>query len=164
MVLLYSLLWIFLCVILQTLLFNHLPLFGGVVLVYLIALIKMPVEINRNVQILVGFIIGLIIDIFCNTIGLHALTAVTIMWIRMPILHLYVNADDVKTGTPSASLIGMQPYIRYALTMLALHCFLLYFIESFTLFNFVFTLLKTFMSIVMTFFVFVSLELATLQK
>lgn len=133
-------------------------------LVYLIALIKMPVEVNRNIQILVGFIAGLIIDIFCNTIGLHALTAVTVMWVRMPLLHLYVNAEDVKTGTPSASLIGMQPYIRYALTILAFHCILLYFLESFTLFHFVATLLKAFFSIVMTFIVVLSLELATLEK
>ncbi len=133
-------------------------------LVYLIALIKMPVEINRNVQILAGFITGMIIDIFCNTIGLHTLTTVTIMWLRMPILHLYVNAEDVKTGTPGASLIGMQTYIRYALTILALHCIILYFIESFTLFHFVATILKALISIVLTFIVILSLELSTLEK
>lgn len=131
---------------------------------YLIALIKMPVEINRNVQILAGFITGMIIDIFCNTIGLHTLTTVTIMWLRMPILHLYVNAEDVKTGTPGASLIGMQTYIRYALTILALHCIILYFIESFTLFHFVATILKALISIVLTFIVILSLELSTLEK
>ena len=43
--------WLLLAVVLQVLLFNHLSFFGGVALVYIIALMKAPVEINRVLQI-----------------------------------------------------------------------------------------------------------------
>ena len=161
---LYSILWLILSVVLQTLLFNHLQLFGGVIMVYLIVLIKMPVETNRNLQILAGFLCGLVVDIFSNTLGMHALTAVTVMWLRMPILHLYINSEDVKAGIPGNLLMGMQSYIRYALTILAIHCILLYFIESFTLFHIVATIVKALISLLLTFLAVLTLELATLKK
>lgn len=164
MVFLYSLFWIILAVVLQTMLFNHLQLFGGVIMVYMIALLKIPVDVNRNLQILAGFICGLIIDIFSNTLGMHTLTALTVMFLRMPILHLYINQEDVKTGVPSNSLMGMSSYIRYAITMLSIHCFLLYFIESFTLFNIVAILIKAFISLALTSIAVISLEFATMEK
>lgn len=133
-------------------------------MVYVIALIKMPVDVNRNIQIITGFICGLIIDIFSNTPGMHALTALTMMWLRMPILHLYVNAEDVKSGIPGYSLMGMQSYLRYAVTILALHCILLYFVESFTLFNLLTTLIKIVISVALTFVILLSLEFATIEK
>lgn len=161
---LYSIFWLILAVVLQTLLFNHLQLFGGVIMVYMIALIKLPVEMNRNLQILAGFLCGLIIDIFSNTLGMHTLTAVTVMWLRMPILHLYINSEDIKNGIPGNTLMGMQSYIRYALSILAVHCVLLYFIESFTLFHILITILKAILSLILTFLAVLSLELATLKK
>lgn len=161
---LYNILWILLALLLQVALFNHLSIYGGVMLVYLIALIKMPVEINRNLQILAGFAVGLCIDIFCNTIGMHALTATTIMWLRLPILHLYVNAEDVKEGIPSFSLLGVSEFLRFALTIITFHCLLLYIIESFTLFNFIVLLIKILLSVLMTFVGSVVLEFATIKK
>jgi len=159
-----SIFWIIFAVILQTLLFNHLQLFGGVIMVYMIALLKVPVEMNRNLQILLGFLSGLVVDIFSNTPGMHALAGVTVMWIRMPILHLYINSEDVKAGIPSTNLMGLQCYLRYAFTLLAIHCVLLYFIESFTLFHILSTLLKVAISLALSFIATISLEFATLKK
>lgn len=161
---LYSYFWIIVAILLQTLLFNHIQLFGGVIMVYMVALLKMPVEMNRNIQILAGFLAGLIVDIFSNTLGMHALTAVTIMWLRTPVMHLYVNAEDVKTGVPGNMLMGMQTYLRFALTIIGLHCFMLYFIESFTFFNILTTLIKATVSLLLTSLAVVTLEFASLEK
>lgn len=161
---LYNILWIVLALLFQVVLFNHLSVFGGVALVYLIALLKMPVEINRNLQILAGFAVGLCVDIFCNTMGMHALAATTVMWLRIPIMHLYVNAEDVKEGVPSFTLLGMAEFIRYALTLIALHCILLYCIEAFTLFNFLVLLSKIVISVLLSMVGVISLEFATLKK
>lgn len=161
---LYNILWILLAVLLQVLLFNNLSLYGGIALVYLIALIKLPVELNRNIQILAGFLVGLLIDVFCNTMGMHALAAVTVMWLRIPVLHLYVNAEDIKTGVPGVNLLGMQVFIRYALTLIGLHVILLYCIEAFTLFNFLILLLKICISSLLTLGVSIAMEFTTLKK
>lgn len=157
-------LWLLVAAVLQVLLFGHLSLFGGVIFIYLIALMKMPVEMNRIVQIVIGFLIGLFVDLFCNTLGMNALASVTIMLFRDPILHLYNNDPEFKNGSIGSSTVGMATYMRFALTMIAFHCFLLYFIESFTLFNLVVLFVKILISTAMTFIVTLAIEFASMKK
>lgn len=161
---LYKVLWILLALLLQVLLFNHLYVWGGVALVYVISLIKLPVELNRNIQILIGFLVGITIDIFCNTIGLHALVATTLMWIRIPLLHLFVNAEDLKEGSPGFSRMGVSEYTRYSISIILVYCLLLYVIESFTLFNLPVLLLKVLISTSMTFLISIALEFVALKN
>lgn len=159
---LYSTLWLILCILLQVLVFNHLHVCGGVVLIYLIGLIKFPFETNRSLQILIGFICGLIIDIFSNTLGMHALTCVMIMWLRLPLLHMFILADETKTGIASFSRIGTTTYIRFLLTIVLVHSIILYFVESFTLFNLLPMLLKVLFTSLLTIAFAVSIELLSL--
>lgn len=157
-------LWLLLAVALQVLLFSHLSLFGGVILVYLIALIKMPIELNRNYQIITGFIVGLVIDIFCNTPGMNALAAVTVMAVRNNILHLFNNDPEFKSGAIDNSRIGLTSYMRFAATAIVFHCLLLYIIESFTLFNITILLSRILISSLLTFVTAMILEFATMKK
>ncbi len=151
-------------VVLQVLLFNHLSLFGGVALVYVIALMKAPVEINRVVQIIMGFLTGFVVDIFCNTPGMHSLTAVSVMALRDVILHLYNDDPEFKSGIVSMKQLGLSAFIRFSLSIIALHCILLYIIESFTLFNISVLLTKILISIVLTFGFCMVFEFASSKK
>ena len=160
----YYFLWVLLAVVLQVLLFNRLSLAGGIVIVYMIALLKMPVEVPRIVQILIGFLVGLMVDIFCNTLGMHALATVTVMFFREPLLHLFYNDPEFKNGSVGMERIGMASYIRYALTILAFHSILLYFIEAFTLFNFLVLLSKIFISIALSLLVAIVFEFSAMKK
>ena len=63
---LYSFIWITVCILLQVMVFDHLHFYGSIVLVYLLPLMKMPVQIGRSFQIFLGFICGLFVDIFFN--------------------------------------------------------------------------------------------------
>lgn len=142
--------WLIAGVLLQVLVFNHLHLFGGIVLIYLYALLKLPLEMNRNMQIFLGFLSGLIIDIFCNTLGMHALTAGTMMWLRYPLLHAAVSSEELKTGVPGIRKFGWMVMFRYLLSIVSFYCLLYYFIEAFTLFHFFTTLGKILMSTILT--------------
>jgi len=158
------LMWLVLAVVLQVLLFNHLSLFGGIVMVYVVVLLKMPVEVNRVLQIFLGFLVGLIIDIFSNTPGMHALATTTVMFVREPILHLFNNDPEFKKGTVCFSRVGISSFIRFALNVIALHCFLLYFIESFSLFNFGILLTRILVSTLLTYILSIAFEFTTLKK
>lgn len=151
-------LWFLLCWVAQVLIFNHLAVMGGIVLFYLYVLIKMPVEYNRPLQIFLGFLLGLLIDIFSNTPGMNALTSATIMWMRMPILHLYVVADDFKAGNPGRKTIGQSMYLRFCITMVVCHAILLYLVEAFTCFNFLHMLVKILVSATLTSVAFLAVE------
>lgn len=158
------LLWLLLTVVCQVLIFNHLAFYSGIVLIYAVALFKAPVELNRSLQIFIGFITGLVVDIFSNTPGMHALTATTIMFVRDPILHLYVSDPEYKSGHVSISRIGPATYFRYVLTMGLFHSILLFLIEACTLFNPLVLLSKILISSVMTLVVAMTIDLVTVKK
>ena len=154
-------LWLAAGVLLQVLVFNRLHLEGGIVLLYLYLLLKVPIEMNRSLQILLGFVTGLAIDVFCNTPGMHALAASTTMWLRVPALRMYVDAEDFPAGVPSLYGLGPMLFLRYALTLILLHTVVLYVTEAFSLFHPSVLLLKVFISVALTLLTAFAVELAT---
>lgn len=156
--------WLAVAIALQVLVFNHLSIFGGVVMVYSIALLKLPVETNRVAQIFIGFLTGLIIDVFCNTLGMNAFAGVTLMLFRDPILHLYVNDPEFKSGNICYSRIGLASFMRYSLTIIGFNCLLIYGIEACSLFNIGVLLVKMIVSTLLTFVMVMAFETATLKK
>lgn len=158
------LLWLLLALVLQVLLFNHLSLLGGLVFVYVIALLKMPLNINRSLQILIGFLAGYLVDVFCNTHGMHALAAGTMMFFRIPILTSIEKGKDLKTIEINFTGLDVSVYMRFMLTILVFFAVILYFIEAFTLFNFLVTLEKVVISVLLTWIFAVALENATTKR
>lgn len=138
--------------LLQVLLFNHLSLWGGVAFVYVIALLKLPFSMNRSVDILVGFMAGFFVDLFCNTHGMHALAAGTMMLLRVPILNSFIRdkGKELKTLEVSFSDLDASVFMRFMLTILVAFAVILYFIEAFTFFNALITLTKVVISVLMT--------------
>lgn len=159
-----NILWILLGLALQVLLFNHIPLLGGVVLSYMYMALRTPVEWNRMAQIAIGFIVGLIVDVFCNTPGLHALACATTMWLRLPLLHMFIVSDDIKNGCPTYRRLGASIFARFLASILVVHCVVLYSVEAFTLFNLFHLILKIFISSVLSFAVLMAAESANTSK
>ena len=160
MALLFSILWLVAGVLLQVLLFNRLHVEGGIVLFYVYLLLKVPVEVARPVQILMGFLTGLTIDIFCNTPGMHALAATTTMWLREPILRSFVDTEDFKAGAPGLSALGLMVFLRYIAVLVVLHAVVLYLAEAFSLLHWPTLLLKISISILLTLLASLAVELA----
>lgn len=154
-------------VALQVLLFNHLPLFGGIVLVYVVALYKMPYStdnVSQIIAIVTAFIVGLLIDICCNTHGMHSFTAITMMLFRNKLIEL-ISGDRIQKDTRANSTsMSMQHYLRFSITLIAIYVVLLYFIEAFSLFNVVTTLTKVLMSTLLTWLFAVVWEFSTTKK
>jgi len=164
MTLLRYFLWLSLAVVLQVLLFNHLSLFGGIVLIYMVSLLKIPVEIRPSLQIVIAFLTGFVIDSFCNTPGMHAFSAITVMLVRMRVLRLFDNDPEYKNGSVNLNRFGLSVVFRYILTLVTFGAILLYGIEAFTLFNFTILLTKIVISVVLTMFIAIAIEFASLKK
>ena len=69
--------------LLQILLVNNLH-FMGVVdpCIYILALLVLPAELNKLWQLLIGFAAGFVMDIFCNSMGVHTLACTALMFAR----------------------------------------------------------------------------------
>ncbi len=139
---LYEIVLFILIVLLQVLLLNRISLFGvATPVLYLYFLLKLPMGRNLYYVIISGFLLGLIIDIFLNTPGMNAAATTIVAACRKPIMNLFFEKEEYDDFVPGI-YTATGPFIRFTILMMLLHLTLLFFIESFTLFNLPATLLR----------------------
>jgi len=116
---------------------NNIHLFGMVMpFIYLYALLKFPVNLTRSVTILLSFLLGLTIDLFSNTWGMHAAACSFFGFIRKPLLEQLVDMKEMPDGSiPSYRLFGYGLFFRYTLMLVIIHALILFTVESFGFFQ-----------------------------
>lgn len=121
----------------QAVVFNNLILFNSAVaLVFLFMMVEMPITINVNITMIVGFLLGLTIDIFQDTPGMNAMTCTIIAFLRKPIFHLYVPRDEeLSDRRLSIRTLGKAAYLKYMLTSVIIYCAIYFSIEAFSFFD-----------------------------
>lgn len=137
----------------QTVIFNNLALYGvALPLVFIYVLVSLPVTLGTNWAMTIGFLSGLVVDIFSDTPGLNAFSCTLLAFVRKPVLHLYLPLDD-EIGPVSLGLrsLGAEVYLKYMFTLVLLYCTLVFTIEAFELFNLRLWLLRITCSTVYTF-------------
>ena len=124
-------------VLLQVLVMNNIHLFGIITpFIYLYTILKFPVDMTRSSVIFISFLLGLIIDIFSNTFGMHAAACTFIGFIRTPLLWRFVDMREVTEGSvPSYKSFGYAKFIQYAFIMVVIHHTTLFIIEAFSFFQ-----------------------------
>jgi hypothetical protein len=103
----------------------------------------LPVETNPLLLMGIGFLIGFAVDMFYESIGLHAFACVLIMYVR----NYWLNSMTPQGGydsnsTPSLALGGLQWFVIYTLPLVFLHHAVLFFMEAGGFRMFWFTLWK----------------------
>jgi len=144
-------------VLVQVLLFNQIHIFGvGCIFLYIFFVINYPFERNKIYLVIMGFVLGFIIDLFSNTYGLHTFATTLIAYLRPYIIKLYTGSDDVEMLKRTYSGFNLFFY-RYAITMILLHHLTLFMLEAFS-FKFILpvlfrTLISTILTTIFLFFV-----------
>ena len=133
--------------IFQILVFNNIRI-GGVVnpYFYVIFILLLPFETSQWVTLLSAFFLGLTIDLFGHTPGIHASASVFAAFVRPLALRLLSPRDNYEIGTaPRISYYGLIWFGKYAFFVILLHHIVLYFVDIYTFNFFVNTLLKAVM-------------------
>ena len=66
-------------ILLQVLVLNNVQFLGFLnPYIYILFILSLPVKFPRWITLILGFVLGLIIDVFSNTIGTHAFATVLI--------------------------------------------------------------------------------------
>ena len=126
----------FLLVFLQVGLFSNIHLFGyATPLLYIYFLIKLPVGMNRNTVLFISALLGFIIDIFGSTLGLNMLVMVICGFLHYYLIRLFAPRDIPDDCIPSFNSFGKYLFLRFAGVITLIQVFLLYTIESLSLFN-----------------------------
>ncbi|MCC8153236.1 MAG: rod shape-determining protein MreD [Tannerellaceae bacterium] len=138
-------------VLIQVWILNNIHFFRiAIPFLYIYFILKLPAGISRTSLLLLSFLIGIVIDIFSNTPGLHASACTFAGFCRQPLIHLFVGRDVIPDLPPSYRMFGVGGFINYTLAIVILHHTVLYLVESFTLFDPVFLVLRIVGSVLLT--------------
>lgn len=142
----------FALLVIQVALLNNIHL-GGYInpFIYVMFLLALPVRIPGALLLVMAFILGIIIDLFSNTIGMHAAACVFMAYARPTILKFIAPRDGYDTeSAPSVKDFGLNWFLIYALILIFLHHLMLFYVEVFRITEFFQTLLRVLLSTVTT--------------
>ncbi len=150
----------------QAIIFNHLILFNvAIPLVFLHLVLMLPLTMGTNLSVFLGFLTGLLLDVFCDTPGVNSLCCTVITFIRKPVFHLYVSADDDLAGrSPSAQTMGPAAYMKFLITMVLVYCAMMFTAEAFQFFNLRLMLMRVIASAAYTFLMLYALDCLTARR
>ena len=155
----------FLLLVLQLLIFNNLQINGFInPYVYIIFIVLFPIRIKRVFHLLLSFLLGICIDLFSFTYGIHAFASVLIAYLRMPFLTLffYRAQEDLKEITVNS--LGISKFIVYSFILIIIHHIVLFQMEAFTFYGFFITAFKAIISSFFTLILFLIYQFIIVKK
>lgn len=150
----------FLYVLIQVVLMKNVVLFDkAFVFIYIGFLLLIPIEIAVLPLLVLGFVTGFTVDIFYNTLGMHAASCVLIMFGRNYWLNLITPQGGYELGSlPTIKLHGWQWFSIYCLPLIFIHHLALFYTEAWGFNLFGFTFLKVISSTFFTFIVMIIVQ------
>jgi hypothetical protein len=119
--------------------------------IYILFIILLPFETPRWVQLISGFALGLTIDFFTGTPGMHTAATVLIAFARPYLLDLLAPRDGFEPETyPRIYYYGFTWFLKYTLLLVLLHHLALFYLEVFQLKDFFSTLLRVILSTILS--------------
>ncbi len=139
-------------ILIQALVLNNVGLYNMVnPYLYVLFIILLPLETPLYLLLGISFLMGLSIDTFSNTGGLHAAASTFIAFLRPLILLLITPRGGYEHQTvPNLKSLGFIWFISYASIMVFIHHLLLFNIEVFRFSEFLITLSRTVFSSLFT--------------
>lgn len=150
----------FIYLLYQVLILKNIVLFNtAFCFLYVAYLFFLPVEANPLFLMFAGFLMGFAIDIFYDSLGLHAFSCVLVMYVRNYWLSLITPQGGYdSSATPSIAINGMQWFLVYTFPLVFLHHSVLFFVEAGGFGMFWFTLWKIITSTLFTTIVTVAVQ------
>ncbi|NRD20930.1 rod shape-determining protein MreD [Winogradskyella eckloniae] len=136
--------------LLQVVICNQINLFGFInPYIYIIYIFLFPIREERLVLLLSSFILGMLVDLFSDSGGVHAAAAVSLAYVRPILLKssfgmLYEHQSIKFTTTDIGNLI------TYLTLGTIIHHLILFSLEIFNISNILLTLKKTLFSSIFT--------------
>ena len=159
------LIYFVLFVSIQVLIMDNIHLFRIVTpFLYLYIILKIPANVSRSYVIVISFLVGIVIDMFSNTLGMHAAACSLIGLIRNPLMIILSNKELVEDTTPSYRTFGVGAFVKYALSIIVIHHISLFLIESISLFDPVFLIFRIFAHVIFTAMFILIIETFNLER
>ena len=120
-----------LLVLTQVLLLNHIDFFGYInPYLYILFILIFPITGNKSLLIFLSFLLGLTIDFFSDSGGIHAASSVFIAFIR-PVALKYSFGISYEYNTVKISNAEFGQRLLYVASMVFIHHLVLFLLEIF---------------------------------
>lgn len=138
---------------LQILVFNNMN-FGGYISAfpYMLFIILFPVNGNKANLLIASFLLGILMDLFCNSGGVHATACVILAYLR-PTFFKFSFGLSYEYQTIKLNDVLTPERFSFILLSVATHHITLFLLESFQIYFILDILLRTVLSIVFTTFI-----------
>ncbi|MDB5141931.1 MAG: rod shape-determining protein MreD [Mucilaginibacter sp.] len=120
---------------------------------YIMFILLLPFEIPNILLFALSFLMGLTIDAFYDTPGLHAASCVLLAFVRILFISITVQKEGFDNEPePTLSIMGLRWFFTYVLILTLAHHFFLFNLEVFRLSEIPYTLSRFVLSSIFTVF------------
>lgn len=143
----------FVLVLAQVMVFNNINIspLGITPLFYVLFILMLPYEVWGWLQLILGFVIGWSVDVFCDTPGLHSASTVLMTFMRTKVLEFISPRDGYRNGMhPYLMEMGFNWFLSYSIPLVLVHHIAYFMLDAFGFENFFRTLLKIILTSICT--------------
>jgi rod shape-determining protein MreD len=144
----------------QILVLNNINLSGFInPYLYILFILWLPFEMKDWVVLFFGFGLGLLMDVFMSTPGIHTSATVFLAFARKYVLFYMQPRDGYDSNTsPSFKTMGISWYVTYAAILISLHHIFYFFVEIFRFSDILYVISRSIASIIVTFILSMIIE------
>jgi rod shape-determining protein MreD len=135
-------------VLVQVLILNNIQ-FSGLInpYVYILFILLLPFTIPGYLLLGLSFLLGISMDIFNNTPGIHAGATVLLGFLRPGIARLISSREVIEKGsTPNMTQLGFASFLKYTVIAVLIHHLFLFYAEAFSFGGFFETFIRYILS------------------
>ncbi len=134
--------------------------------IYFLFILWLPFYMKKGWVLMLGFLLGLSIDYYAMTPGLHAAAGSLVAFLRPFIINLFAPKDSTEFSykEPSPKAMGWSAYLLYALMLSFVHNFYLLFLEWLSFGSFINFLMKVIIGTAISMLMIVIAELIFPRK
>jgi rod shape-determining protein MreD len=127
-------------VLLQVLVLNHINFLGFInPYLYILFIIVFPFTGNKSLLILLSFLLGLSIDMFADSGGIHAAACVVVAYLR-PLALKFAFGVSYEYNMVKINKTPLSERLTYVAMVVIVHHFVLFYLEIFSISKFFFIL------------------------
>jgi rod shape-determining protein MreD len=132
---------------------------------YILFILWLPFETPNILLFSLAFVMGITIDAFYDTPGLHAASCVLLAFVRIVFINLTVPKEGFDNEPePTLSIMGFRWFFTYALVLTLFHHFFLFNLEAFNFSGLQYTLSRFLLSSIFTVFLILISGLLFLRR
>jgi len=119
--------------------------------IYVLYILLLPFETPKWFLLIIAFVLGLTVDLFSSTVGMHSSATVLMAFFRPYVLKVISPRDGYESETlPRLRYYGINWFLKYSVILIFIHHFFLFYIEVFRFTHFFATFARVILSSIFT--------------